>query len=87
MVTLRQFCNICKNVIAPYYCKVYIEKEDENYGTITDQIKSFSREEFFIDEKELEPYYDYEIIAFEQYFCYGELDDQYIYLMEVKYDH
>lgn len=84
MVILKQFLDICKNVVDPFYCTVYIEKEDEYFGKINEQVKSFSNTYTFRDTKELEPYYDYEVIGFEQYFTYGELDDQYLYLKEVK---
>lgn len=84
MVTLKQFMDICTGVIRPYLCTVLIEKQDEIFGKVIEQVKTFSKGCLFENVKELEPYFNYEITSLEQYFAYGEINEQQMYLKEVK---
>lgn len=79
MVTLREFIKIAPDLIEPWCCRVVIEYEDEFWGR--DQkvlLKEFDKT------SELDPYLDYEIIDFDQGFNYGELDEQFVLLREIK---
>lgn len=79
MVTLREFIKIAPDLIEPWRCRVVLEYEDEFWGR--DQ-KVLLHE--FNKTSELDPYLDYEIIDFDQGFNYGELDQQFVLLREVK---
>lgn len=79
MVTLREFIKIAPDLIEPWRCRVVLEYEDEFWGR--DQkvlLKEFDKT------SELDPYLDYEIIDFDQGFNYGELDEQFVLLREIK---
>ena len=79
MVTLRDFIKIAPDLIEPWCCRVVIEYNDEYYGG--DQKVLLNK---FDKTSELDPYLDYEIIDFDQGFNYGELDEQFVLLREIK---
>lgn len=79
IITLRKFLEIAPDVILPDICIVHLEYEHEYYGRDT---KTLLRH--FNNISELDPYLNYEIVNFYQDYLYGELDEQYITLREVK---
>ena len=79
MVTLRDFIKVVPDLIEPWYCCVNLEYEDEYYGTDQKFLMNC-----FEKTSELNPYLDYEIVSFDQYFSYGELDEQFIVLREIN---
>lgn len=79
-VTLRQFLEICnKGFIETYIANLYVDEWDADFE------EWFSRKkiEHIANIKELEPYMDYEITGFEQRVCYGEIDEQNIYIRKI----
>ena len=68
-----------RNLICPYICIVHLEYEHEDWGTDTKQLFNPLK-----NINKLDDYLDYEIVDFHQEYFYGELDAQYITLMEVK---
>lgn len=79
IVTLRKFIEIAPDIIDTLCCTVYLEFEHPDWGTDTKILLHH-----FDDMKEFESYFDYEIVDFHQEFIYGELDEQYVTLREVK---
>lgn len=77
-VTLGKFIEIAPDLIEPWCCCVYLEYEDEDWGTDQKLLLNC-----FDKTSELEPYFDYEIISFDQDFSYGELIEQTIKLKEI----
>jgi len=87
-VTLGKFLEIVgNNLIEPYICTVMVVTYDEDYGEITNQLQFSDGVHTSYTIKDINllvPYHNYEITHFEQYAPYGELDEQVIWLREIK---
>lgn len=71
MVVLRDFIKIAPDLIEPWCCCVYLEYEDEDWGTDQKLLLNC-----FDKTSELDSYLDYEVVSFDQDFSYGELVGQ-----------
>lgn len=80
-ITLRQFLEITgKDFIETWLANLYVDEWDGDFQEWFSkirikQIKNIS---------ELNPYMDYEITAFHQTLCYGEIDRQDIYVRKIE---
>lgn len=80
-VTLRKFLDIVgSNFIETYIACLYVYEWDELFEEwfpkmVAENIKTM---------EELEPYMDYEIVAFRQGLNYGQVDKQDIYVREIE---
>ena len=80
-VTLKQFLEIVgEDFIETYLANLYIDEWDEDYQEWFSKIKI----ENIKNISELNPYMDYEINAFHQTVCYGEIDRQDIYVRKIN---
>lgn len=80
-VTLRTFLGITGNgFLEPYSANLYVDEWDELFEEWFPRKVINSMKHV----KELEPYLDYEIIAFHQTLNYGEIESQDIYVRKIK---
>lgn len=80
-ITLRRFLEITgKNIIEPWIANLYVDEWDEDFEEWFSKI----RIECIKNVNELNPYMDYEITAFHQKLCYGEMDRQDIYVRKIE---
>lgn len=83
-VTLRQFLEITKKVVEPDLCAVYVDVYDEDFEQYFPERVKFGNYDCPGNIKNLNQYLDYEIYGFEQHFQFGELEEQTMWLREIK---
>ncbi len=78
-VTLKKFIEIVgEDFVETYLANLYVDEWDELFEEWSPKI----RIDGIRNLNELKPYMDYEIYAFHQSVCYGEIDRQDIYIKE-----
>lgn len=85
-VTLRKFLEITgKEFIRPWCCLVYVDQLNQYLQEYFPAHIKFQRDiGWLCDIDNLEQYMDYEIYAYDQELCWGQLETQYIYLKKIE---